>query len=66
MKGVVGLALKPVVGVLDMLSQSTNGVKNSTQKIFKLRDSVDPKVRIVNYWLVDDDVLSSSATSTNQ
>ena len=44
MKGVVGLALKPVVGVLDLLSQSTNGVKNSTQKVFKLREFVDPKV----------------------
>ena len=62
----VGLALKPVVGVLDMLSQSTNGVKNSTQKIFKLRDNVDSKVYMVTYWLVDDDVLSSSPTSTNQ
>lgn len=66
MKGMVGLALKPVVGVLDMLSQSTNGVKNSTQKIFKLRDNVDSKVYMVTYWLVDDDVLSSSPTSTNQ
>ena len=62
----MGLALKPVVGVLDMLSQSTNGVKNSTQKIFKLRDNVDSKVHMVTYWLVDDDVLSSSPTSTNQ
>ena len=44
MKGVVGLALKPVVGVLDLLSQSTNGVKNSTQKVFKLRESIDPRV----------------------
>lgn len=66
MKGMVGLTLKPVVGVLDMLSQSTNGVKNSTQKIFKLRDNVDSKVYMVTYWLVDDDVLSSSPTSTNQ
>ena len=32
----VGLAVKPAVGVLDFVSQTTNGLKNSSQHAFKL------------------------------
>ena len=44
MKGVAGLAVKPAVGVLDFLSQTTNGLKNSSRRIFHLGSMVDSQV----------------------
>ena len=44
MKGVSGLVVKPAIGVLDFFSESTNGIKNSTQSAFGLRSAVNKNV----------------------
>lgn len=43
-KGVSGLVVKPAIGVLDFFSESTNGIKNSTQNFFGLRNNVNKNV----------------------
>lgn len=43
-KGVSGLVVKPTIGLLDFFSQSTNGIKNSTQSVFKLKNDVNKNV----------------------
>ena len=43
-KGVSGLVAKPAIGVLDFFSESTNGIKNSTQNFFGLRNNVNKNV----------------------
>ena len=39
-----GLVVKPAIGVLDFFSESTNGIKNSTQSAFGLRSAVNKNV----------------------
>ena len=39
-----GLAVKPAVGILDFVSQTTNGLKNSSQHAFKLVSTESPQV----------------------
>lgn len=43
-KGVSGLVVKPTIGLLDFFSQSTNGIKNSTQSVFKLKNDMNKNV----------------------
>ena len=43
-KGVSGLVVKPAIGVLDFFSESTNGIKNSTQNFFGLLNNVNKNV----------------------
>ena len=48
LKGAAGLVIKPTVGVLDLISQSTNGIKNSTQSIFKLNAKMNQHVILLS------------------
>lgn len=36
--------MKPAVGILDFVSQTTNGLKNSSRRVFNLGSTVDSQV----------------------
>lgn len=46
-RGSAGLVLKPMVGLLDFVSESTNGLKNSTQRAFGLRAELNKQVGLL-------------------